>query len=326
VVGYRARTGQLLWQESLTGIPAGEVIVDVRAWPSVVAVAVAPAAGGTGGREDVMLSAATGTRIRAYPAAEYGGAVAASRASTVVVGPRAVTSYANNTGRVIWQRQTGAAAQRWLVSGRYLYVAQASRGYLGSSPVTAVLRINLRDGVTWVVRPHGRAFAGTLTRVVDGVLLFAAGDGLWAYSGQTGRFLWHRASAVLELVDTAGRTAYVASATSLVGIDPASGVQTTSGAGAVSASLYAVRDGVALGLDQDALGEAWGYDLASRQVVWTSGSLPWPHFFADLTGLGGSVNSASDIALLTICGALGSAPAGGLPTPCDQPELAAVLY
>jgi hypothetical protein len=326
VIGYQARTGKLLWQESLTGVPAGSVVADIRAWPSVVAVGVGPAAGGTGGSEDIVLSAATGRRIRAYPVAAYGGVVAAGLASVVVVSARAVTGYANDSGRVLWRQPTGSAAQRWLVSGRYVYVAQASRGYLSSSPVTAVLRINLRDGVTRVVRPRSRAFAGTLTRVVDGALLFAGADGLWAYSGQTGRFLWHRASAVLELVDTAGKTAYVASATSLVGIAAASGTQTSIGAGAVAASLYAVRDGVALGLDQDALGEAWGYDLASRKVVWTSGSLPWPHFFADLTGLGGSVGTAGNTAVLTICAALGTAPANGLPTPCVRPELAAVLY
>ena len=41
---------------------------------------------------------APGTRIHAYPAAQFGGAVAASPATTVVVGPRAVTGYANHTG------------------------------------------------------------------------------------------------------------------------------------------------------------------------------------------------------------------------------------
>jgi len=83
--------------------------------------------------------------------------------------------------------------------------------------------------------------------------------------------------------------------------------------------------GVALGLDQNALGEAWGYSFTARRVAWTSIALPWPHFFADLSGLGGSTSGGSDVALLAACALTGTPPSASAAPPCMRPELAAVL-
>ena len=51
-----------------------------------------------------------------------------------------------------------------------------------------------------------------------------------------------------------------------------------------SAGLYAVRDGVALGLDQGPNGDAWGYDIGAQRVILTAAGLGWPHYFVDLSG------------------------------------------
>ncbi len=72
--------------------------------------------------------------------------------------------------------------------------------------------------------------------------------------------------------------------------------------------LYVVRDGVALGLDGGANGSAWGYDMAKGQVTWTWSALPWPHFFSDLSGLGGSAAASGNIVVVTACPRLASSP------------------
>jgi hypothetical protein len=66
--------------------------------------------------------------------------------------------------------------------------------------------------------------------------------------------------------------------------------------------------------------------MATRKVVWTSPALPWPHFFADLTGLGGSAGAGSVVTLLTTCAAEGTPAAGGGAATCLRPELAAIRY
>src|SRR5262249_56885536 len=88
-------------------------------------------------RREVVLRASTGRQVRAYPAAQFGGAVAASPDTTVLVGPHAVTSYANRTGAVRWSRPTGPVPQDWQVDGGPLYLPVAARGYLASAPATA---------------------------------------------------------------------------------------------------------------------------------------------------------------------------------------------
>jgi outer membrane protein assembly factor BamB len=276
-------------------------------------------------REEVILTAAAGRQLRSFPAAAYGGAVRADRASVVIVGDSAVTSYDTSTGRVLWRRSTGNLAQAWLVSGQYLYVAQTSGGVLTSSPVTALRRIDLRGGAERIIRPSGAAFEGTLASVTGGVILFSGSNGLWAYSTRTGVLLWPPAAAVLELVDASRQLAYIVRGSDLLALDLRTGQTQGRRIPSVSTGLYAIRDGVGLGLDEDGLGEAWGYDMATGRVVWSSAGLPWPHFFADVTGLGGSVSSSSVVTLLTICAVRGTQVRGGS-APCQKPELAAVKY
>ena len=324
VTAYKAATGQLLWHASITGVPTGSVMVGVRVFPGVVAVGMIPPAGPSPGRDEVILSAATGREIRAYPAATYGGAIEADTGKTVVVGARSVTAYANATGHVLWSRTTGPAGQTWRVSGPDLYVTVMGNGR-DQAVVTGLRRIDLRTGAERLVRPPRSAFTGTFSDAVDGVVLFSGTDGVRAYSGATGRPLWRRAAAVLELADSGRDTVYLASGSKLIGVSVVSGTVVSSAAAAVAGSLYSVSDGVALALDQGGLGQAWGYDLSTRQVVWTSGPLPWPHFFVDLSGLGGSASPGSDIVVLTTCAEVGAAGPSAAGPVCLRPELAAVL-
>src|SRR6185312_8562756 len=143
VAAYAAGSGQPLWTADLSGFPAGSAIVSVRVWPGVVTA---------------------GVRRRA-----------AAAATTVIVGAHAVTRYANRTGAVLWSRPTGQAAQAWQEDGNFLDVTVAAHGYLGTAPVTALRRINLRTGAERLIRPRAHAFAGTLSLAFDGVVLFTGG-------------------------------------------------------------------------------------------------------------------------------------------------------
>ena len=328
VEGFDEQTGSQLWTATpLAGFAVGAAIVSVRAWPGVVTVGVAVPAAGTrpAARDEAVLSARTGTLIRVYPAAEFGGAVAADAARTVVVGPHAVTSYRNATGRPVWSRPTGRAAQAWRVADGELYVTVAADGYLGTAPVTALRRISLATGAQQVIRPARGAFAGTLSGAVAGVTLFSAAGGLSAYSGRTGRLLWHRADVVPDTFDVVRKTLYVTRSDALIGISPRTGKEIKNLKVRGSSALYDVRAGVALGLDQGTLGAAWGYDLAGHRVIWTSRALPWPHYFVDLSGLGGSSDPVTGTVLLTACGAVGAALASGSARVCGKPELVALL-
>ena len=129
----------------------------------------------------------------------------------------------------------------------------------------------------------------------------------------------------MELADAGSGAVYLASGNSLSGVDVRSGTVLSRVTLAVAASLYWVADGVALGLDQNALGDAWGYDLISHRVLWTSAALPWPHFFIDLSGLGGSASTAGDIVLLATCARVGATAGTAAAPACVRPELAAVL-
>jgi hypothetical protein len=334
VAAYDATTGESAWDSVLTGFGPGAVIVSVRAWSSVVAIGVeAPAAYGIESWHEVILSAVTGDQLRSFPSSQLGGAVWAGKSSVVIVGTSAVTSYATATGRVLWRRFTGRVAQAWKVSGRYLYVEQSAGGYLSPSPVTGLRSIDLMTGSERAVRPTGRAFAGTLAGVVGGVALFAGANGLSGYSAGSGRLLWplsvrQEMPGTLELIDSVRQTAYVSTGNTLTGLDVHTGRAVSDPVRALSASLYAITQGVALGLDQAQgdLGEAWGYDVLSHRVVWTSAALPWAHFFVDPTGLGGSVSSPRDITLLTTCAAAGAASGNNAAAPCLRPELAAIKY
>jgi hypothetical protein len=329
VAAYDVGNGRPLWTTVLTGFPPGSSIVSVRVWPGVVTAGVSMPDAGAGGaaREEVVLRSGSGGRLRSYPAAAYGGAVAANFAHTVIVGNTSVTSYSNATGRVTWSRPTGSVPQAWQVDGGELYVGVAADGYLGTAPMTALRRISLATGAEQLIRPQGRSFAGTLSGALGGVVLFSGADGLSAYSGTTGRLLWNLAHAVIEDEDSVLGTLYLSEGSRLAGVSPATGTVVRGASVPGSPGLYAVRDGVALGLDSGALGDAWGYDIAEQRVVWTTPALPWPHYFVDLSGIGGSTDPATGTVLLAYCAALGTAASAGsgqAGQPCLRPELAAI--
>jgi hypothetical protein len=190
--------------------------------------------------------------------------------------------------------------------------------------VTALKVINLKTGAERTLgSPLGHPFSGTLAIAADGMVLFASASGVTAYSGSTGDLLWSTAGAVPEGADPAAGLVYLTSAgTTLTGVDPLTGQAKTSVSGSVAdgaAGMYAVRDGVALGLDSGANGEAWGYDVAAGRITWTSAALPWPHYFSDLSGLGGSaaISGDSDVVVVAACQQATSAGA------CVAPELVA---
>jgi hypothetical protein len=303
---FSSRTGTALWTASLPGFPAGAAIVSVRAWPGVVAAGVAYGPGGRS-RTEVIVSAATGDQIRRYAAGPFGGAVAATAQTTVVVGPASVTAYANRTGAVRWRRPTGRAAQAWQIDGSYLYVTVAADGYLGSQPVTALRRIDVSSGAQAIVKPPGHAFTGALGAAVDGVVLFSAASGVTAYDGMSGMRLWSLKGVVPEGTDPSRGRFYLTQGPNLIGVDPLSGRIVARAPGlavAGTAGMYAVRDGVALGLDQGADGEAWGYDVTAQRVTWTATGLPWPHYFVDIGGIGGSAEAGGATVILTDCAKL----------------------
>jgi hypothetical protein len=331
LTAFSLSDGRQLWQTTLGG-PAGGSIISVRAWPGVVTVGILAVGGGS--RTEAVVAASSGAQLRHYPAAVFGGAVAASVATTVVIGRNGVTSYDNKNGHVRWYHATGQN-KSWQVDGETLYVAVSDGGYLSSSPVTALQVMNLGSGAERPLSsPLGQPFSGTLAAAADGVALFASAGGVTAYSGLTGATLWSKAGSVPEGVDPAKGLVYLTSAgTTLTGVDPQTGQVKTSVPSSVAnggAELYAVRDGVALGLDSGANGDAWAYDVAAGRVTWTSSSLPWPHYFSDLSGLGGSaaVSSDSDVVIIAACPQLASSstsPAASASSAdlCADPELVA---
>jgi outer membrane protein assembly factor BamB len=334
VTAFTESTGKRLWSIVLTG-PTGSVIVGVRAFEGLVAVGVAPPAGQPGTRSEVILSAASGARIRSYPAASYGGAVRADAVRTVIVGAHAVTAYATNTGAVIWRRATGPASQTWRVSGQTLYMTDSPNSLGSTAP--ALRRIDLQTGAERIVRPEPAAsstctevgkrrcvFQGTLSDAVNGIVLFSGSGGVQAYNGQTGQPVWSHPSADLELASSGQTTVYLTEGNQLLGVNVSSGQTISTAAISVTASLYWVTDGVALGLDQNSLGDAWGYNLRTSRIVWSSAALPWPHFFVDLSGLGGSASQANDVVLLAACAQVGNAATANSAPTCQRPELAAV--
>ena len=315
VRAYSSRTGKTLWNADLTGFPADASIVSVRAWPGVVTASVAygPSAAV---RAEVVLAGSTGHQIRRYSAAPFGGAVAASPQATVVVGATAVTAYDNRTGAVRWSRPTGPAAQAWQVDGPDLYVTEAADGYLGSAPVTALRRIDLNNGLESIVRPSAASFPGSFGSVVDDIVLFSAASGVTAYDGLTGLKLWSLAGAVPEGTDPAQERFYLTEGTTLIGVNPLTGHVTARASGSAvagSAGMFSVRDGVALGLDQGPNGEAWGYDVRLQRVTWTSPGLPWPHYFVDISGIGGSAEPDGATVIVADCAKLAPESLPGTP-------------
>ena len=210
------------------------------------------------------------------------------------------------------------------VDGNDLYVTVAAGGYLGTAPVTALRQISLGTGAQRMIRPHGHSFAGALSGAFHGVVIFSGASGVTAYSGATGQRLWARAQVVPGSVDEVQGRLYLTKGSTLLGVNPQTGARNRRRVAPGASGLYGVRNGVALGLDQGPEGGAWGYDVARKRVVWTSPQLPWPHYFVDLSGLGGSADGASSIVLVTSCARLGATrtAAGGRAGSAGQPAQA----
>jgi len=333
VYEYQASTGSLLRQEPLVGFPADAAIVSVRTWPDEVTAGVTyPGPGGSSTRTEVVIPDATGSPARQYPAAPFGGAVAATSSYTVIVGPQEVTSYANDSGKVRWQRPIGNVAQSWQIDGRYLYLAEYASGTAGDAPITALHRIDTATGTPQQVlpqpAPYGSAaastpaFDGTLAGAFDGDVLFSSADGITAYSGATGLQLWSVAGTVLAGTDPVQGKIYLTRGTTLVEVSPATGrIKAT--APDLGGGMYVVRDGFALGIDdQGAGGAAWGYDIAAGRVALSDSGLGWPHYFTDLSGIGGSADADGDLVLILACAQAGQPVSTASPLPQGSPELA----
>jgi hypothetical protein len=101
---------------------------------------------------------------------------------------------------------------------------------------------------------------------------------------------------------------YLSKGSTLMAVQPGTGLRVRGRTVTGSAGLYGVRDGVALGLDHGAEGDAWGYRVAGSKVIWTTPRIPWPHLFTDLSGVGGSADPGSPIVLLASCAEVGSSP------------------
>src|SRR5580692_6912008 len=322
---YSATSGGPLWNLTLTGFPADAAIVSVRTWPGEVTAGVAYSGSK---RTEVVVPDWAGVqpgRNARFPAAVFGGAVAGGPKYTVIVGTTAVTSYDNATGRVRWRLPTGPVAQAWRTDGNWLYVAESSGGFLGSAPVTALRKINMVTGTEFTVRPlEGLSFHGTLSAAYAGVVLFSTSAGVAAYDGSTGAWLWSISGAVPEGYDPAKQRIYLTIGSNLIGVNPQTGqIKATVSGSAVngSAGMYAVRDGVALGLDQGASGDAWGYDIAVQRVILAASGLPWPHYFVDLSDVGGSADPATDTVIIADCTQLAPrSPASPSTSPSASPS------
>ena len=205
-------------------------------------------------------------------------------------------------------------------------MAESAGGFVASAPVTALRRIDLATGAELVVRPlEGLSFAGTLSAAFDGVVLFSSAAGVTAYDGATGARLWSARGAVPEGTDHRPRRIYLTEGSNLVGVDPQTGrVKATASGSAVNgtAGVYVVRNGVALGLDQGGNGDAWGYDLAVQRVTLAAPGLPWPHYFVDLSGVGGSADPAGNLVVIAACTQLAPAPAAPRPVRHAPPAAA----
>ena len=325
VAAYTEGHGKPLWQQELPGFPDDAQIVSVRAWPDEVTVGVT--SGST--RTEVVLDGATGVITGEYPSALYGGAVGGSEKYTVIVGPSAVTSYTNGTRKVRWRHPAEGRAQQWRTDGSYLYLAG---GDLSGTPVTGLNRIDIATGGEEQIVPwDSPTFDGSLAAAYESVVLFTSPDGVTAYDRSKGTRLWSVPGAVPVGDDPVLGRIYLSRGASLLAVRPGSGRYDV-----VVGGTYVVRDGVGLGLDllgQD--GAAWGYDLTAQRVTLTASGLAYPHYFADLSGLGGSADSAGPTVVIVACAGTAPAPspsasASGLagapsaPLACARPELVAL--
>jgi hypothetical protein len=335
---YEVSTGFPRWSQTLSGFPPGSAILAVHAWRGVITVGIGLGPPGSAaeraarpavpaGRLELVLDATTGKKIRSYRAATTGGAVFASKRRTVIVARTAVTGYSNATGRPVWRDPAGAPGQSWRVSGDQVYITISAQGAAGTAPVTGVRAIDLANGAQRLITTPGGWFDGMLAAVVGGSLVFSGGSGLSLYAAATGRLTGFRANAVADGTDPVLGVLYAEVGGALTALNPVTG-QDEPGAAALPTGAYAVRDGLAIGLGQGSGASVWVYSVGRRRVLWTAKPLPWPHYFAESSGLPGSADPASQMVLITTCAAIGPPVAGtvvsGDGRVCMRPRLVAL--
>jgi hypothetical protein len=54
--------------------------------------------------------------------------------------------------------------------------------------------------------------------------------------------------------------------------------------------------------------------MSAARVIWTASGLPWPHYFSDLSGLGGSADGSGSTVVVAVCA---KALPGAVATPSD---------
>jgi hypothetical protein len=221
---------------------------------------------------------------------------------------------------------TGPVPLAWRADAGTLYLAESAAGFAGSAPVTALRQINLATGADVLIRPiEDISFPGTFSAAFDGVVLFSTATGVTAYYGTTGAWLWTIGGAVPEGTDPRKQLIYLSRGSSLIAVNPLTGQVTATASGSAvdgSAGLYAVWDGVALGLDQGGNGDAWGYNIGAQRVTLTAAGLGWPHYFVDLSGVGGSADPASDLVVIAACTQLApSSPVSATPSATASPSV-----
>ncbi|HEY1627040.1 MAG TPA: PQQ-binding-like beta-propeller repeat protein [Streptosporangiaceae bacterium] len=328
VYAYQASNGTSLWQALLSGFAPDAAIVSVRSWPGEVTVGVAyPGRSGVSKRTEVVIPDSTGVPDSEYPAAPFGGAVAATSSYTVIMGPQNVTSYDSATGKVRWQRPVDDAAQGWYSDGQYLYLAESADGDETGAPVTALRRIDTATGATQQIlpQPYGGSiitptFDGTLSAAFDGDVLFSGSAGVTAYSGATGIELWSVPGAALAGTDPEQKRIYLTRGTTLLETSPVTG-HVVATAPDLGGGMYVVRDGFALGIDNLGVnGAAWGYDIPAARVALSASNLGWPHYFTDLSGVGGSADPDGSLVVIAACAQAGR-PVTTSPSPQGSPGL-----
>ncbi len=179
VFAYWSRSGTPAWASSLAGFRAGSRIVSVRAWPGVVTVGVDVPGRGAGSpatRHEVVLDSGTGRLIRSFPAAPFGGAVAAGPVRTVIVGSTRGDQRQQqpDRGRAAGAIRPGPLARApGKVSGNDLYLTVlgpvatwSHRPGPGAAQDLPAVRCSQH-----LIRPPGRSFRGVLSRVFAGMLL-----------------------------------------------------------------------------------------------------------------------------------------------------------
>ena len=297
--------------------------MSVRTWPGEVTAASPTPGPGIWSAPRWSISGLTGTESGRYPAAVFGGAVGGSALYTVIVGPTAVTSYDNATGRVRWRLATGPVPQAWRTDGRDAVRGRIRRRVPGFGA-------GHRAAPDRPARPARRSSSGRW-RDSRSPARSAPRSTAWCCSprGRGDRVRRHdRSVAVVHRRGGARGLPTRAAAdlpdpgSNLIAVDPLTGQVTATVSGsAVTGRRACTWSGTVWrsGSTRAPNGDAWGYDIGAQRVTLAAAGLPWPHYFVDLSGVGGSADPASNLVVIAACTQLApSSPARPEPIPVAQ--------